>query len=101
VTKQSYIVTARGASRDYPTLVSIDGPRDADTYLKAHEAAARINLDLAQYGTDVSAFPVSETKRDRWLDLERRYNAAKDDPQVPLAEIRRLQSERRAFLKNL
>jgi hypothetical protein len=101
MTNLFYIVTSRGASRDYATLVTIDGPLSDDSYLRAHEAAARINSNLAQCGTDVSAFRISEPKRKHWLELESKYAAALVGPPEALEELRRVQSERRRFLKDL
>jgi hypothetical protein len=99
--EQSYIVTDRGGSRSYPTLVTVDGPRDGDLYIKAHEAAARINPDLADCGKEISAFPITENKRIQWLNLETKYKVAIDGLPATLEEMRQVQAERRAFLEKL
>jgi len=97
---KSYIVTDRGGSRSYATLVTVDGP-PGDLYLKAQREAARCNRDLADCGNEVSAFPISEAKRKTWLLLEAEYKAAVDGLPETLDETRRLQGERQLFLSKL
>ncbi len=95
-----FIVTDRGGSRDYATLVEVDGPEDGQLYIRAQEKAAQQSREIAGCGKEVSAFRLTHPKLKKWLEFEKRLAETESSPER-LEEYRKSRAERQAFLESL
>ena len=96
----TYIVTDRGGSRSYPTIVTVTGPDDGDLYLRAQEKAAQVSREIADCGKEVSAFRLSKAKAAKWLDMQGLLAAA-EGPPLDLEKYRSVQAQMASFLSKL